>query len=107
MTGAALIPGLAWAVLAGLAGFAAGWLHFASLAQVTRLFLQGRLAAVWLQLARLALLAGVLFLCARGGAPMLIAAGTGLALARLLVLRRAARQASAPETPAAPTGGRQ
>lgn len=77
------------ALAAAVAGFAAGWLHFASLGQVAEMIVAGRLTAIWLQLGRLAALAAFLFLCAQGGAPVLIAAAAGLLAGRAFVLRRA------------------
>lgn len=81
----------ALALAAALGGALAGWLHFASLHRVADLFVAGRLAAVWLQLARLALLVAFLALCARGGAVVLIAGAAGVLAGRALVLGRGRR----------------
>lgn len=78
-----------WAIPAALAGFALGWLHFASLSRVTDMLVAGRMSAVLLQLARLAVLAGFLILCARAGAWVLIAGAAGVLTARAFVLRGA------------------
>lgn len=75
--------------LAALAGFGAGWLHFRSLEQVARRLAEGRLSAVALQIARLALLGFSLFLLAKAGAAPLLAGAAGLMLARARVLRGA------------------
>ena len=60
------------ALLAGLAGLGAGWLHFASLEWVANRIVEGRLSAVGVQLGRLVLLGSVLFLFAQGGALVLL-----------------------------------
>lgn len=73
---------------AALAGTAVGWFHFASLSRVTDLLLAGRLAGVGLQVARFALLGGFLWICSRGGWPVLLAGALGLLAGRTLVLRR-------------------
>lgn len=77
-----------WAIPAAIAGFALGWLHFTSLSRVTHLLLAGRMSAVALQLARFALLAGFLFLCAQAGPAALVAGAAGVLAARIWVLRR-------------------
>lgn len=74
---------------AALAGFGLGWLHFASLSRVADLFVAGHMRAVALQLARLAVLAGFLVLCAQGGAAVLVAGAAGVLAARARVLRGA------------------
>ena len=83
------VESLAFVPAAALAGGAIGWLHFASLARVSELFVAGRIAAVGLQLARFAILGAFLFLCARGGAGVLIAAAAGVLAARAAVMKRA------------------
>jgi F1F0 ATPase subunit 2 len=80
---------LALAAAAGIAGAALGWAHFASLAWVADLFAAGRIGAVALQVGRLAVLSGFLWLCAQGGAAVLLAAAAGVLAGRSLVLRRA------------------
>lgn len=74
--------------VAAFAGTAAGWFHFASLARVTDLLVRGRIAGVGLQLARFALLAAVLWLCAKAGWVALLAGAAGVLAGRALVLRR-------------------
>lgn len=76
------------ALLAALAGFAAGWLHFASLARIAEMIAEGRLTAILLQLARLVMLGLLLWLCAKGGAAVLLAGAAGVLVARAMVLRR-------------------
>lgn len=78
---------IALALAALLAGYGAGWLHFASLARVADLLAAGRLWALWLQLLRLVALGLFLYLCARGGALVLLAAGAGVLLGRHHVVR--------------------
>ena len=80
---------LIFALLAGLAGLGAGWLHFASLEWVANRIVEGRLSAVGIQLGRLALLGGILFLFAQGGALVLLAGAAGILLGRSIVLRGA------------------
>ncbi len=73
--------------LAGLVvGFGAGLLHFRSLHAVARRFVAGDWTAALLQVARLALLGGLLFLFARLGAQVLLAGAAGILLARRRVL---------------------
>ncbi|GGF20069.1 hypothetical protein GCM10011321_09460 [Youhaiella tibetensis] len=79
---------LAIPLLALLVGLAAGWAHFASLRYVTGLLAAGRLSAVMLQMVRLALLAGLLVLFARNGAPTLLFGAAGILAGRYWVLRR-------------------
>lgn len=75
-------------------GLPLGVSHFASLEGVTRRLVVGRaVAALVLQLARMALLVLVLVACAVAGAATLLGAVAGLALARPLVLARMARRA--------------
>ncbi|GAB4363745.1 MAG: hypothetical protein Kow0026_28430 [Oricola sp.] len=79
----------AWFALgfAGLGiGFGAGLLHFRSLRAVARRFVAGDWTAVLLQVARLALLAALLYLLARLGAQVLVAGAAGIVLARRRVL---------------------
>ncbi len=73
--------------LAVLAGYAAGLLHFRSLAVIADRMLDGRLSAVGLQLARLAALGLFLYLCAIAGAAVLIGAAVGVMLGRARALR--------------------
>lgn len=80
---------LALSLAALIAGFAAGWAHFASLARVAEMLLQGRIGAIGLQLARLAALGVFLFLCTKGGTWPLLAGLAGIMSARFFVLRRA------------------
>ncbi|MCB1395878.1 MAG: hypothetical protein H6898_14445 [Rhodobacter sp.] len=79
---------LGLAALAALAGLAAGWVHFASLAPIARMLTQGRMLAVALQVARLAVLGLVLWGFARGGALVLVAGAAGILAGRALVMRR-------------------
>ncbi|MBP0485068.1 ATP synthase subunit I [Sagittula salina] len=74
---------------AGLVGLATGWLHFATLARVTDLLLEGRLAGVALQLGRFGLTGGFLALCAGAGWPVLLSGAAGIMAGRALVLWRA------------------
>lgn len=78
-----------FALLASLAGLGAGWLHFASLEWVANRIVEGRLSAIGLQLGRLVLLGGILFLFAQGGALVLIAGTAGILLGRAIVLKGA------------------
>lgn len=80
---------LVTALLATGAGVCTGWLHFASLERVTRMILDGKLAALGLQIGRLALLGCLLWLFAKGGALTLIAGTAGILAGRWLVLRNA------------------
>ena len=75
------------ALLAGLAGTGAGWLHFASLEWVANRIVEGQLSAVGIQLGRLVLLGGILFLFAQGGALVLLTGAAGILLSRFIVLR--------------------
>ncbi|TPE53918.1 N-ATPase subunit AtpR [Amaricoccus solimangrovi] len=77
------------APLAALTGYAAGWLHFASLRRVARMITEGRLAAVGLQIGRLALLGLLLWVFARAGAAVLLAGAAGILVARARVTRGA------------------
>ncbi|KCZ86219.1 hypothetical protein HAD_11050 [Hyphomonas adhaerens MHS-3] len=83
------VSSLIFALLAGLAGLGAGWLHFASLEWVANRIVEGRLSAIGLQLGRIVLLGGILFLFAQGGALVLIAGAAGILLGRVIVLRGA------------------
>lgn len=76
-------------IMAAFAGFALGWIHFASLSRVADLFVAGRLSAVALQVARLAALGAFFWIGAQQGAVTLIAGAAGVLAARQLVLRRA------------------
>ncbi|WP_201455749.1 N-ATPase subunit AtpR [Tropicimonas marinistellae] len=71
-------------------GVAAGYVHFASLKRVTRLFLVGAhlWRAVGLQLARLAALAALMVALALLGVSALLAGMIGVIVAREIVLRR-------------------
>jgi len=80
-----------FALGAALAGFAAGWAHFASLERVAQMIVDGKLGALALQGLRLVLLGLFLWLCTRGGAPVLIAGAAGIMVARAVVLRKARR----------------
>lgn len=80
---------LIFTLLAALAGLGAGWLHFASLEWVANRIVEGRLSAVGIQLGRLLLLGGILFLFAQGGALILLAGAAGILLGRFIVLRGA------------------
>ena len=80
---------LIFSLLAGLAGLGVGWLHFASLEWVANRIVEGRLSAIGLQLGRLVLLGGILFLFAQGGALVLIAGTAGILLGRAIVLKGA------------------
>ena len=77
------------AVLAALAGAGIGWLHFSSLERVAEMIVAGRLSAIGLQLGRLVLLGGVLWLFAQGGALVLLAGAAGVLAGRAIVMRRA------------------
>lgn len=80
---------LVLALLAAGTGLGVGWLHFSSLERVARMVLEGRLAAIGLQIGRLVLLGCLLWLFAKGGALVLIAGAAGIWVGRSLVLRRA------------------
>ncbi|WP_028028448.1 ATP synthase subunit I [Gemmobacter nectariphilus] len=75
-------------ILAALAGGGLGALHFLTLRRVSDMLLNGRLVAVGLQLARLAVMALFLWLCARAGAAPLLAGAAGVLAGRAIVLRR-------------------
>ena len=82
----------AWFVSAFLglaAGYVAGLVHFRTLKGVARRLAAGELSAVFLQLGRLAMLGGVLFLLALWGAQVLLPGAAGVFLARRRVLARA------------------
>jgi len=81
------------AVIAALAGYAVGWLHFRSLQGVAERMIAGDLTAVALQLARLAGVATFLYLCSRWGAQALLPAAAGLFVGRANVLAQARRRA--------------
>lgn len=76
------------AILAALAGLGVGWLHFASLERIARRIAEGRLSAIGWQVARLVVLAGVLWLFAQGGAVVLLAGAAGILAGRSIVLKR-------------------
>ncbi|MCP1335071.1 N-ATPase subunit AtpR [Futiania mangrovi] len=79
-------------LLAGVAGFAAGWLHFRTLLPLTERILERDWRAVGLQVLRLALLAGFLVLCAQAGLFPLLAAAAGVFAARAMVIRKVRRE---------------
>lgn len=82
----------AWIVSAfvGLAiGYVAGLAHFRTLKGVARRLAAGEMSAVFLQLGRLALLGGLLFLLALWGAQVLLPGAAGVLLARRRVLAQA------------------
>ena len=83
MSGQTIILALA----AALTGAAAGWLHFTLLGHVTALLVAGRLSGVALQLGRFALLGALLWLCAQGGAVVLLACLAGILAGRAVVMR--------------------
>lgn len=83
------IPVALRVLVAAVAGYGVGTLHFRLLAQVARMMLAGRMVAVALQLARLAVLAGFLILAAKIGTAVLIAAAVGVLVARARVLKGA------------------
>lgn len=87
MSGAA--SPLMLALLAFPAGVLAGWVHFTTLGRVAGLLAAGRFSAVALQVLRLALLGGFLWLCAWFGAAALLSGAAGIMAGRALVLRRA------------------
>ena len=72
-----------------VAGVGAGFLHFSTLAAVTRRMVRGDLSAITLQLGRLVVLGVFLWLLARLGAPDLLAGAAGVLLARSRVLAQA------------------
>ena len=76
------------ALVAALAGTAAGWFHFISLSRVADLLVAVRIAGVGLQVARFVVLGMFLWLCAKGGWPVLLAGAAGVMAGRALVLRR-------------------
>mgnify|MGYP001195892948 CR=1 FL=1 len=88
MTSASLGPALE--ILIGLAvGGVLGVVHFGSLLWVARRFADGGAAlALTVQLARFAVLGGVLFGLSKMGAPALLAGAVGLLVARYVVVRR-------------------
>lgn len=81
--------GLGW-LLAAAGGLALGWLHFRSLAQLTRLVLAGRAVGIALHVGRWLILATLLVLCARTGTGALLAATAGVMGGRAIALRRTA-----------------
>ncbi|SEQ59808.1 ATP synthase subunit I [Thalassovita taeanensis] len=86
----ALFPG-AWVVLALAAlpvGYLAGVVHFRTLDVVAHRLVSGDMTAVFLQVARLAVLGGLLWVFAMFGASALIAGAGGVLLARGRVLAR-------------------
>jgi len=85
----AAIPLVIQVPVAALAGYGIGTVHFRSLARVADMMLAGRMIAVVLQLARLAVLAGFLILAALAGPGPLIAAAAGVLVARARVLKAA------------------
>ena len=76
-------------------GFLAGALHFTLLRRNADLFVSGGspLAAIGLQLGRMATTAGVLLIAALNGWVSLLAATAGLMAARQVVVRRLGRPA--------------
>lgn len=76
------------AILAACAGAIAGWAHFASLERIATMITEGKFAAIGLQVARLVLLAVVLWVFAQGGALVLIAGAAGILAGRGFVMRR-------------------
>ncbi|WP_139068806.1 MULTISPECIES: hypothetical protein [unclassified Hyphomonas] len=79
------------ALLAGLAGIGIGWLHFYSLERIAEMIVAGRLSAIGLQLARIVLLIGILWLFAQAGALVLLAGAAGVLAGRMIVIRGARR----------------
>ena len=75
-------------------GVVAGFVHFASLERVTRLFLSGvhLWRALGLQLARLAFLTALMVALALLGGGALLAGMFGVILAREIVLRRVRKE---------------
>lgn len=84
-----------WTAVLGVAGVALGFVYFGALQRnVTLLVMRtGWRGPVFLTVARIAAVAGVLGLAAKSGAPDLFAAFAGFMLARGLVLRWARRVA--------------
>lgn len=80
------LPVALQALLALVAGYRAGLLHFRALARVAEGLLAGRLTAVGLQLARLAALGMFLWLCAMAGPLVLIGAAAGVLIGRARAL---------------------
>ncbi|MCR8549923.1 hypothetical protein M4578_19015 [Salipiger sp. P9] len=78
------------AALGLMAGLALGLVHFATLRRVTALYLSGAAPARALafQLARFALLIGVLVLLATAGAAPLLGGALGVLLGRAIILRK-------------------
>ena len=72
-----------------IVGAALGAFHFATLARVTNMLMDGRLTAVFLQVGRFAIMAAALWIAARQGAPVLLAGAIGIMAGRALILRRA------------------
>jgi hypothetical protein len=85
----AAIPMAIQVLVAALAGYGVGTVHFRSLARVADMMLAGRMLAVVLQLARLAVLTGFLVLAALAGPTPLIAAVISMLVARARVLKAA------------------
>ena len=77
---------IAAALIALAVGYGAGLFHFRSLRTVTKRLVDGDWTAVLIQVARLAVLGGLLFLFTRWGAHVLIAGAAGILLARRRVL---------------------
>lgn len=76
--------------VAAVLGLGAGWLHFGSLRTLAPRIIAGQRRAIFLQLARLLVLGFLLFLAAKAGAFPLLAAASGILIARAWVMRGAA-----------------
>lgn len=70
-------------------GYAAGLVHFRSLRAVARRLAAGEVSAVALQLGRLVVLGGLLFVMALFGAQALLAGAAGVIAARRRILAQA------------------
>ncbi|MEN2987378.1 ATP synthase subunit I [Tistrella sp. BH-R2-4] len=90
---ASTLPTALQVVLAVVAGFALGQVHFRGLGRATTLFAQGRtLPALAWQIGRFLLLIPILVLAAKLGAAILLALAAGLLIARHLVVAAARRR---------------
>ncbi|SOC82395.1 N-ATPase, AtpR subunit [Ensifer adhaerens] len=69
-------------------GVLAGWLHFVTLSHLSKMLVDGKIAAVGLQVARFVVLAGLFYVWARTGALPLLACAAGVLAGRKIILKR-------------------
>lgn len=70
-------------------GVLAGWLHFTTLSYLSKMLLDGKIAAVGLQMVRFAVLGALFYLWARTGSLPLLACAAGVFVGRRIILKRA------------------